>query len=61
MTEKYLKASEVADALQVSEQTLANWRAQGKGPTFIKLGSGRTSPVRYLPLQEVANIAEKKT
>lgn len=27
-----------------SEKTLANWRSQGKGPRFVKLGGGR---IRY--------------
>lgn len=35
---------EVAGALKMSRQTLANWRSEGRGPRFIKVG-GRS--VRY--------------
>ncbi len=34
---------EAAEWLQIDVGTLANWRAQGKGPAFVKLGRG----VRY--------------
>jgi hypothetical protein len=42
-------AAEVAAFLggDFSEKTLANWRCQGKGPKFTKLGDGRGAPVRY--------------
>lgn len=42
-----LTATEVAKILQVSVDTLARWRTQGRGPQFIKLGTARSSPVRY--------------
>ena len=35
---------DLADYLQLSKQTLRNWRVQGKGPKFVKI-SGRA--VRY--------------
>ena len=34
------KAAEVAEYLQTSEQTLANWRWQGKGPRYYGKGRG---------------------
>jgi hypothetical protein len=34
------KPAEVAVYLQRSEQTLANWRWQGKGPRFVGKGRG---------------------
>ncbi len=36
---EYLNPSEVAALLRVTERTLRNWRAAGKGPYFIKHGS----------------------
>jgi predicted site-specific integrase-resolvase len=47
MTTQYLKATDVAKILNVSLSTLANWRRQGKGPAFKKIGGA----VRYLPLK----------
>jgi predicted DNA-binding transcriptional regulator AlpA len=29
---------EVAGALKMSRQTLANWRSDGRGPRFVKIG-----------------------
>lgn len=45
--DEWLIASDVALRLKLSEQTLANQRAQGRGPKFFKLGEGRFAPVRY--------------
>ena len=49
-----LTPSEMAKALSVSENTLAVWRCKGVGPDYIKLGPARNAPVRYLPVQKVA-------
>lgn len=57
---KLMKAAEMAEVLQVSEKTLTRWRAEGRGPEFLRLGEGRCAPVRYLPIQSVADI-EKET
>ncbi|WP_413800120.1 helix-turn-helix transcriptional regulator [Streptomyces iranensis] len=38
---------QLADELGVSVGTLANWRWRGEGPRYLKLGSGRSSPIRY--------------
>ena len=38
-----LRPSEAARALGVHPQSLANWRAEGRGPCFVKLGTA----VRY--------------
>jgi excisionase family DNA binding protein len=35
----YLTAKEAAKFLTLSEHTLRNWRVEGKGPGFHKLGS----------------------
>jgi predicted DNA-binding transcriptional regulator AlpA len=37
-TPTYLSPSEVSERYGIPEQTLANWRYQGRGPAFIKLG-----------------------
>ncbi|NGO67139.1 helix-turn-helix transcriptional regulator [Streptomyces boncukensis] len=39
--------AELAGRLGVSVGTLANWRWRGEGPRYVKLGSGRSSRVRY--------------
>jgi predicted DNA-binding transcriptional regulator AlpA len=39
-----LKPSAAARELGVVDQTLANWRSQGKGPPFVKIGG---TAVRY--------------
>lgn len=41
--EQFLTRQEVAEWLQISEQTLRCWATSGKGPKFVKVG-GR---VRY--------------
>lgn len=56
MTGPLLKPEAMAKALNVSEQTLANWRSKGVGPEYIKLGPGKTAAVRYKPIQRVAPI-----
>jgi len=33
--------------LKVDPETLERWRGKRQGPTWIKLGNGRRSPVRY--------------
>lgn len=44
MTEvRMLKIEEAAERLSVSKHTLNNWRSQGTGPTFYKIGG----KVRY--------------
>lgn len=40
---KYLTPKEVAVIYGIAEKTLANWRSQGKGPAYHKLGG----KVRY--------------
>lgn len=53
--EKALTAKEAAAFLAVSPKTLANWRSQGQGPSYIKYSSTIDSKGRkrgsvvYLP------------
>ena len=42
-----LTPKQVADMLKVDPETLERWRGKRQGPTWIKLGNGRRSPVRY--------------
>lgn len=39
-------SAEAARMLGISPRTLANWRAQGRGPAYVRLGKSR-SPVLY--------------
>lgn len=57
---RLLKASEMAEILGLSEQTLANLRSRGVGPEFIKLGPGKNAPVRYPSVQRVADMPKAK-
>lgn len=43
-----LTTGEAAELLNVSPRTLENWRRQGIGPAFIKMGSGgQRASARY--------------
>lgn len=42
-----LAPEQVAEILQVHTSTLERWRFTGHGPSFLKLGSSRRSPIRY--------------
>jgi predicted DNA-binding transcriptional regulator AlpA len=57
--EKLLTAREVAEALGVSEHTLANWRALKTGPAYIRVGGS----IRYdgADLAEWLNSRKEKT
>jgi predicted DNA-binding transcriptional regulator AlpA len=42
-----LTPEQVGEWVQLDEKTLANLRWRGTGPAYIKLGAGRSAPVRY--------------
>ncbi len=42
-----LHPSQVAQRYEISDGTLANWRREGKGPRWIKLGDGKRPRVMY--------------
>ena len=42
-----LTTQQLADRWGISSQTLENWRSQGKGPKYVKLGPGKSSPIVY--------------
>lgn len=45
--EKFLTTEDVAEVLHVAPGTVENWRYKQEGPAFVKLGTKRSSPVRY--------------
>ena len=44
---KLFTTEELAMRWSMDPGSLENWRNDGKGPIFIKLGSGSSAPVRY--------------
>lgn len=46
-TGEELTPTEAAELINVTPKTLANWRYQGIGPAYRKLGRGRGGLVRY--------------
>lgn len=44
----YLTSRELAERWRLSEQTLANWRHAGKGPTFMRIGGRILYPLSTL-------------
>lgn len=47
MADVKLTPRQLAEELDVSTQTLANWRWAGVGPQYVKLGTARNAPIRY--------------
>ena len=45
---KYLKPREVEEVYRIRVGTLANWRCEGKGPQWVKLGRKVLYPVSCL-------------
>lgn len=41
-----VSSAEAAQMLGISPRTLANWRVQGRGPAYVRIGKNR-SPVLY--------------
>ena len=44
---KLLTTEELALRWSMDAGSLENWRTEGKGPIFIKMGQGSSAPVRY--------------
>jgi len=55
MEERFVSDKEAAALYSMNRQSLANWRAQGKGPPYVKLGRA----VRY-KVSDLVSFAEKK-
>lgn len=41
MPERWLSTGELAELLGVTKRTVENWRSNGKGPAYVKLGNVR--------------------
>lgn len=46
MTPEMISTEELARRWQMHPKTLSNWRVQGRGPVYVKLG-GRNATVLY--------------
>lgn len=44
---EYLDSKDAAKYLGFSDLTLRQWRSQGRGPSYLKIGTGRGSRIRY--------------
>lgn len=42
-----LNEREAAGLLRLARHTLRDWRSEGRGPRFIRLGSGKRASIRY--------------
>lgn len=47
MEERYVTRKEASQISGFSTDALAKWAVLGKGPPFVKYGTGRSSRVRY--------------
>ena len=54
----FLKPVELSARWGIAESTLAHWRSDGTGPTYIKFGGHRAAPVRY-SLEVIKRYEEK--
>ncbi|KQP24564.1 hypothetical protein ASF27_10720 [Methylobacterium sp. Leaf102] len=44
-----LTTEEVAERLDIPAKTVAAWRSQLRGPSYIRLGPGKRATIRYRP------------
>jgi hypothetical protein len=60
MTDEQLvvRPAEAARVVRLSTKTLANMRAKGGGPVFVRLGRGKRSRIAYRPSDLEAWILE---
>lgn len=56
-----LLPEEAAERLRVSKNTLSNWRVQGRGPKFIKLGRKILYPLPELEAFEREHLQSNTT
>jgi predicted DNA-binding transcriptional regulator AlpA len=52
----YLRTREAAERLRVAASTLANWRSQGRGPRYARLGGVIVYPAAELDAFVEANL-----
>lgn len=57
----YLTQSELSERWNgtIKVGTLRNWRNQGKGPSFVKLGSKAVYPLAEVEKYEAENLIER--
>jgi len=60
MNPTLLRSTEAAKEIGIKDQTLRKWRLLGKGPRYIRLGVGATSPVAYRR-EEIERWLESQT
>ena len=53
-----LTPRETAQRLRIDHKTLANWRVQGRGPKFVKIGSKVVYRVADVEAFESGNVRE---
>jgi hypothetical protein len=53
----YLTEAEASDRLRLAKKTLANWRALGEGPGYIKLGRAVRYPTAILDAWAMGKVA----
>lgn len=62
---KFLTTAELAEALQVTERTIINMRAEGTGPSFVTIGRAIRYPPRsvqeWLDARRMATPTTKST
>jgi predicted site-specific integrase-resolvase len=56
--QKLLTPSQLSERWSINVGTLRNWRSQGKGLPFLKLGTGKGSRVMYR-IEDVENFENK--
>lgn len=57
-THDLLHPDEVAERYGITPETLSNWRREGKGPVFIRLGNGKRPRAMYR-MQDIIDWEEK--
>jgi len=57
MSKELLTPDDLAKFLDMSRASLARWRSEGGGPSYIKLRGGRTGFIRYR-LRDVEKFLE---
>ena len=55
-----LTTKDLAERWAMAIGTLENWRQQGKGPRYVKLGGSPNSDVRYR-IKDVESYEKKET
>ncbi len=60
MNPVFLNTAELAERWQFHKVTLARWRSIGRGPKFIRLGSGKGSNIAYR-LSDVEEYEKRMT